>query len=201
VVDISNDAPLPSDSFLVDTNVWFWVTYTKASYVTKNKKPPFYQTHDYPNYISKALSAGSELYRSGLNLSELSHIIEKKEFEIYQENVDPTIKIKEFRHNLPSERTTTVSEIEVSWNQVKSMSQQHDVTIDESRCCDLLQLIKGSRIDGYDAFITLQEQAINPNFKIITDDGDFSSIPNITVFTSNKSIIRQSRLAGKLIVR
>jgi len=31
IVDIRTDAPLASDSFLVDTNVWGWTTYTRAS--------------------------------------------------------------------------------------------------------------------------------------------------------------------------
>lgn len=201
VVSILNDTPLQSDSFLVDTNVWFWMTYTRASNVPKSKQPQFYQTNDYPNYISKAITAGSSLYRSGLNLSELSHIIEKKEFEIYQNDIDPTIKPKEFRHNLSNERISTVKEIEVSWNQVKSMSEFRDIIIDDSKCCDLIQLIKGSGIDGYDAFLTIQELAHNQNFNIITDDGDFSTIPDICVFTANRTIINQAHKAGKLIVR
>ena len=31
VVDIGADAPLPSDIYLVDTNVWYWTAYSKAS--------------------------------------------------------------------------------------------------------------------------------------------------------------------------
>jgi len=199
VVDILKDTPSPSDSFFVDTNIWFWITYTKASSCAN--PPKIYQIQDYPNYINAALKTRAKLYRCGLSLPELSHIIEKSEREIYENNHGVTLSPKEYRHNFPSERATTVNEIEVSWNQVKSMSDLHDITIDEQKCCNLIQLIKGTCIDGYDAFLTIQEQTLDPNFKIITDDGDFSSIPDIIVFTSNKSIIRAANGAGKLITR
>ena len=31
VVDISKDTPRNNENFLVDTNVWYWMTYSKAS--------------------------------------------------------------------------------------------------------------------------------------------------------------------------
>ncbi len=27
IVDITRDAPRPDDAFLIDTNVWYWLTY------------------------------------------------------------------------------------------------------------------------------------------------------------------------------
>jgi hypothetical protein len=31
VIDITTDVPKASDKFLVDTNVWYWLTYPAAS--------------------------------------------------------------------------------------------------------------------------------------------------------------------------
>jgi hypothetical protein len=200
VVDIAQDTPQLTDSFLVDTNVWFWTTYTKASSIPPPNNPQQYQISDYPDYINKAITAGSKLYSCGLNLSELSHIIERKELEIFQLS-HPTIKPKEYRHNFPSERAATVKEIEGSWNLVKNMSEHRDLAINETTCYTLIQMLKGVCIDGYDAFFSIQEQTRNPNFSIITDDGDFSTIPNIFVYTSNKSVINIARKTGKLVVR
>src|SRR5208337_397128 len=196
VVDIKKDKPKSTDLFLVDTNVWFWTTYTRASTIPTANNPQQYQITDYPDYINKAINSGSKLYRSGLNLSELSHIIERKELEIFQLS-NPTVKPKEFRHNFPSERASTVNEIEGSWNQVKNMSEHRDIEIDDTKCCNFIQLLKGVCIDGYDAFFSIHEQMQNPNFCIITDDGDFSTIPDITVFTSNRSVIREATRTGK----
>jgi len=200
VIDITKDNPKKTDCFLVDTNVWFWMTYTKASNIPPPNDPKPYQITLYPNYVSMALTSGSKLFRSGLNLSELSHIIEKAEWQIYK-ILNPTVKIKEFRHNLNKERSITVNEIEVSWNLVKNMSEHRDISIDDTKCCNFIQMLKGVNIDGYDAFFTIQEQTQNPNFNIITDDGDFSTIPGINVFTANRRIINLARKKGKLVIR
>ena len=70
VVDINADTPQASDVFLVDTNVWFWMTYSKSITVSNP-----YQTNVYPDYINKALNAGSLLYRCNLSFAELTHLI------------------------------------------------------------------------------------------------------------------------------
>lgn len=31
IIDVRVDTPKPEDVFLVDSNVWYWMTYTKAS--------------------------------------------------------------------------------------------------------------------------------------------------------------------------
>jgi hypothetical protein len=61
VVDIHSDTPSSSDIFLVDTNVWYWMTYQRAS--SGDQPPKSYQTNQYPSYISQALSMGSRLIR------------------------------------------------------------------------------------------------------------------------------------------
>jgi hypothetical protein len=87
VVDIRQDTPKPSDAFLIDTNVWYWLTYTRARLA--DRPPLRYQINDYPAYIGKARSAKAQLYRCGLSLAELAHLIEKTEREIF-------IRSKEF---------------------------------------------------------------------------------------------------------
>jgi hypothetical protein len=65
VIDINSDTPNKNDVFLVDTNVWYWLTYTKAS--TSSQA---YQVTDYPNYLSQAISIQSSLRYCGLSLAE-----------------------------------------------------------------------------------------------------------------------------------
>jgi len=78
VIDIRQDVPKPDDIFFVDTNVWYWLAYTRASQSTQP-----YQIHAYPSYIGNAISVRSQLHRCGLSLAELAHLIEKTEWEIY----------------------------------------------------------------------------------------------------------------------
>lgn len=76
VIDIAVDIPCSTDSIFVDSNVWFWQTYTRATAAGRR-----YQTIRYPNYIRSALRRGAKLYYSGLSFAELAHTIEKAEFD------------------------------------------------------------------------------------------------------------------------
>ncbi|MCB2264315.1 MAG: testis-expressed protein 52 [Candidatus Thiosymbion ectosymbiont of Robbea hypermnestra] len=111
VVDITADTPGAEDAFLVDTNVWYWLTYPKAS---QSARPPVpYQTSDYPGYTNAALGAGARIFQSGLSLAELTHLIEKAEREIY-EVANGQIGTKEYRHNLPAERARMFAEVQAA---------------------------------------------------------------------------------------
>ena len=193
VIDIRQDTPKPDDVFLVDTNVWYWLTYTRT--------PKSYQTKDYPSYINKALSAKSQLHRCGLSLAELAHLIERTELEIFSKasGFDKNKK-KEFRHNYPTERTNVVSEIQAAWGLVETMSQTIDIQINKHTTDDALSRLSTQILDGYDLFIleTIMKAGIG---KIISDDGDFSTVPNILVFTSNVNVIQAAKVQGKLLKR
>jgi len=55
-------------------------------------------------------------------------------------------------------------------------------------------------VDGYDLFL-LEAMKNNGVVQIITDDGDFSSVSGIKIFTANLNVIRAARDQGKLIKR
>ena len=195
VIDIRTDQPGPDDIFLVDTNVWYWLTYSRASIAPS--PPRNHQTTHYPSYIAQAISAGSKLLWSGLSLSELAHIIEKTEREIFSQ----TIKSKVFRHNHVNERANVINEIESVWQQVKSMALPlENFSIDNQSTDDALKRLSLSKLDGYDAFIinSLLSQGM---VKVITDDGDYTSVPGLQVYTANNNVIRSSTAQGKVIAR
>jgi len=194
VVDITVDQPKDKDTFLVDSNVWFWFAYTKAS------MSQWYQSL-YPDYLKRCLVVGSTLVKTGLSLSELAHIIEKTEFDIFSAN-SACVKIskKEYRHNLPVERANVVAEIESVWNQIDPIGIQMEVRVEESLTRAALLRLKEYCLDGYDA-ITI-ETFLKTSFKnILTDDGDFVTVKGITVFTANRNVIDQARTQGKLLTR
>ena len=199
IVDIQQDTPKPDDVFLVDTNVWYWLSYTRAS--QGDQPPKSYKVNDYTSYISKALSAKSQLHRCGLSLAELAHLIEKTELEIFSKasGFDKNKK-KEFRHNHPTERTHVVTEIQAAWGLVENMSQTVDIQINKHTTDTALSRLSTQILDGYDLFIleSIMKAGI---VKVITDDGDFATVPDILVFTSNPSVIQAARAQGKLVKR
>jgi len=193
IVDINSDTPQSEDVFLVDTNVWYWMTYPNAtSYVPS-------QLADYPNYLNNALGANSTIHHSTLSLAELAHVIEKTEREIY-ERTSGRIFPKEYRHNIPTERTRVVSEITAAWGQVTTLAAALDITVDSGAATSSLNRLSTEKVDGYDLLIleTMQKHGV---VKIITDDGDYSNVPGLIVFTANTNVIEAARQQGKLLTR
>ncbi|MDJ0509322.1 MAG: hypothetical protein QNJ64_08730 [Crocosphaera sp.] len=107
---------------------------------------------------------------------------------------------KEYRHNHPAERTNVFTQVQTVWSQVKAIAVPVELTIDEKTTDAALNRFGTDLLDGYDLFIleTMKKEGIN---NIITDDGDFSSVSGITVFTANKNVINTAESQEKLIVR
>lgn len=199
VIDIRQDSPKSDDVFLVDTNVWYWLTYTRASQA--DHPPRSYQINDYPSYIAKALSAKSQLHSCGLSLAELAHRIEKTELEVYARTTGfDKNKEKEYRHNYSTERANVVSEVQAAWGQVKTMALTVDVQIDEPVTDAALLRLAAQPLDGYDLFI-LEGISSAGVVKVITDDGDYVIVPGIQVFTANQNVITAAQNQRKLITR
>jgi hypothetical protein len=197
IVDITNDSPRKSDIFLVDTNVWFWQTYTNAS-TTANP----YQLRDYPNYLAQALMQGSTLSYSVLTLAELASIIERTELSIYNQSNGLNLKRKEYRHNYPSERANMVSEVQSTWSQVEAIAASADLKINDAIAKSVLTRFQTQAVDGYDLLILEAiSRAGAGQIRVITDDMDYATVPNIQVFTSNRNVIQAASQQGKLLRR
>jgi len=64
VIDVTVDSPKPEDIFLVDSNVWYWMTYTRASQASPRSKPMNYQTLYYPAFVNKVIATSAKLYQA-----------------------------------------------------------------------------------------------------------------------------------------
>jgi predicted nucleic acid-binding protein len=197
VVDIRSDAPLPDDRFLVDTNVWFWMAYSRASLTAKP-----YQMRQYPTYIRQVVGARGHLYRCNLSFAEMTHSIEQAELTIFNKAraSGTPVGTKEYRHNHPAERLNIVNEIQSAWGLVKTMAQPLDMTINEPIADAAVSRLPTVSVDGYDLFI-LEAMSKHGITDVITDDGDFATIPGIRVFTANATALSLASARGLLIVR
>ncbi len=195
VVDLRNDHPKEDDIFLVDTNVWYWLTYTRDR-LSANPAMEYQRNH-YPSYLKDALDANSNLQYCGLSLSELAHLIEGTEREIFNRNVPQNITSKPYRHNYPDQRQNVVEEIKDAWEQVTSIAVCADIIVNESTTEKALQRLETQLLDGYDLLILEAMEKANIT-QVITDDGDYVTVPNITVFTANRNVINAAQGSGKL---
>jgi hypothetical protein len=192
VIDIRQDTPKKSDIFFVDTNIWFWQTYAYKRFSN-------YQTKHYPNYLNLAYSNRATLTYSGLTLAELAHIIEKHEYETYVKS-NGNLPIKEYRHNYPIERANVVAEVRSAWRQVKNFAKLIDLTVNSATTDAAINRFRTQAVDGYDLLL-LETMSKAGQFQVITDDIDYSVVPDIQVFTSNNRLIQEAATQNKLVVR
>jgi hypothetical protein len=145
------------------------------------------------------------IFQSGLMLAELTQLIEKAEFEIFaQANPtifrDPKRFDKDFRHSYIAERSQVVAEIQAVWAQVKDLAESLSLIIDTTATADALNRLNAEKVDGYDLFLleTMKKHGI---IQVITDDGDFATVPGIQVFTANQNVISAAGGQGMLETR
>jgi hypothetical protein len=198
VFDLRTTPPNQQDAFFVDTNVWFWTTYPN----TGPLPPRTYQLQEYPRFIRNAKAANSSLFWSGLQLAELAHVIEKTERDIYNAQQNPGWHSKVFRHNFPNERLNVVRQIRAAWQSVGQLGRSVPGTFaaDASCASQAISDLAALPLDGYDLFIIQILRGANI-FQVVSDDGDFSVVNGISLFTANQSVISAARSQGMLKVR
>lgn len=189
VYDINKYVPTEKDNFFVDTNVWFWLTYSKAS--------GRQSLQVYNQFIAQALSNNATLYHSGLSLAELAHIIEKSEREIHEKVMKKQIFPKDFRHNYIAERKAAIKEIEASWQQVENMAFQVKLDVCEELTTECMNAMSSNTLDGYDLMIH-ESMKSSGVLNIITDDGDYTSVGGINVYTLNRNVLAAAVTQNKL---
>jgi hypothetical protein len=203
VVDLTGDTPQSTDTFWVDTNVWLWTTYTKL--FTRPVRPPTSaRVSPYVSFLKNAVVAASTIYRIGLTLSEMAHVIEGAEYEIAHppRSSPPPPSKKEFRHNIPAVRLAVVREIQLAWQQVQTMSVPlpGGVLIDDALTTQTASALTQTAVDSYDLF-ALQALRAAGVTNIVSDDGDFCVVPGITLFTTNSGVLQAAHSQNKLVVR
>ncbi len=198
VVNIRKDVPKSTDTFFVDTNVWY--NYATSFTSLSNS----YQSKYYPAYLSKMHNAKSKIFRSELILVELSNVIEKSLYKIFLEenSLSPdNLSLKEFRYDYPEERGNFIDDLCLSWDSVRDISESFDSVIDESVSKFIIKEVFNSYLDGYDLlYLDLIEKNMDKSC-ILTDDKDFATVPGITVFTANNKIIDAAKKKGLFVVR
>lgn len=221
VIDITTDNPQPNDSFLVDTNVWLWQTYSRfsAPQLTRTDFARFSDSNPqragqaaadvqrkiakYIPYIKKARLAGARVFYSGLILAELAHLIEKTEYEIYKnKNHQPSLTLKQYRHTLPNERANVVAEVQSVWGQVEGLGISADLTISGDATQAFLARFQTQALDGYDPFLLEAiKQSVSGKIQVITHDMDYVTVDNILVLTANGESLSAAQRLDKLLVR
>jgi hypothetical protein len=193
VVDIQSDRPRPFDGLLIDSNIWFWMTYNGAGLGND------WRARAYPNYLRAARRVKVKIFRCGLSVAEIAHLFERIGYEIFSQT-HPGEDRKEFRCNYPAERASIVTDVQNAWRIVKSLAAPLDVNIDETITDAAVSRLHTQFLDGYDLFM-VEAMSRAGITQLLTDDGDYCTVPDIQVFTANRKVIEAARAVGKLLLR
>jgi hypothetical protein len=199
VIDINGDTPCKDDIFLVDTNIWLWYAYANSTRDLSIDR--LVEVNTYLDYLTEAASVGSILTYSGLLLAELASVIERNEWKIFK-RTNYKLELKEYRHNLPIERANVVRLVESGWNAVKDLAAPVDITVNDATTDAALKRFQSQTLDGYDLLhLEAISQAGTGQVKVMTDDCDYCTAPDIQLFTLNSNAIESAKLQQKLVNR
>ncbi len=202
VIDITSDQSREGDRFLVDTQVWYWLTYSRSQNTTQ--PPQNYQVEQYPTYIRQSIAAKSNLLWSGLAITELITLIEKSEYDIFcqeQKLAKKTFSMKNYRHSEPEARSEQViPEINAAWEIIQGIGNCLEAHVTQKFIIQSIANLNIQATDGYDTLMISSAKAIGVT-QIITDDIDFITVPRIQVFTANPKALATAKNQNKLISR
>lgn len=197
VVDITTDTPKSTDKLLVDTNIWLWLYYPALTLTNGGAMKQ--QAIIYPKYFSDGQAQKTTFYSTGLVYAELAHIIERTQRTIY-EKLSNQLDPKVYRHDYFRERLKITKLISEAWQDITAYSQLLDINLNNLFMQNSTSLFTRVGVDGYDVFTAQLAKQSNVT-GILTDDGDFATVPGLTIFTANKNVINLAAQAKKLITR
>lgn len=187
VIDIRKLRPeiIKNTTFAIDTNVLYWMHYTRCSETTCG-----YQLNVYPNFIESLINNNNKLVTTIYNMTELLYIIENNEYDIYciQNNKDNNFNKKRFR-TIVSERIKVKEELEAVVSQIKSLYEIKNFSIDILGLEDFVHNLDCHKCDDFDYLIIKYLSNNNIN-NIITDDADYTTMENINIYTANNNAFK-----------
>ncbi len=190
IKDINTFVPVDNNKvFFLDTNVLYWYAYPRYGTTHQGTK---YQAQPYYDFVDKLVASGNPLYTSVYNISELLNVIEKNEYDIFNTaNPELHYSKKDFRKNA-SERGKVKKILSTTLDNVKNICSivEHDF---QQECLDeFVEKYEEHRCDPFD-YIILSNCQKESKVNIISDDGDFSTITKINLFTANEIILNEAR--------
>ena len=170
--------------FFLDTNVLYWYTYPRFS-LPGHLNP---SAQIYYDFIDSLTSAGNPLKTSVYNLTELLNVVEKNEYDIYCKlHPDLPLSRKDFRR-MADERQKVSQMIKTTMNNALNICSITDFNFTSETLTSFSNEFTNHRCDVFD-YAILKNCISTKDINIISDDGDFSSMPGINLYTANENIL------------
>lgn len=183
IIDISTYAPLKSDNFFFDANIWMYLYCPLGSY---GKDKPA----KYSGFLKKVLEVKSSIFISSLVLSEVFNAWIKLDYNILKDK--DKSKYADFKKNY---RNTELYRNQTSI--IKTVVTKHILNIakrtdDKFKSISLDELFKEIGVSDFNDnyYLTM---ANCENFKIVTNDYDFASLKeeSVPILTANNKMLKR----------
>lgn len=187
------------NSLVIDTNAWFWLTYTGD--FAQDEEPRGYQLIHYPDFIKTCLTKSVNLQYTTISLAELYRLTEVSLYKLYKSYIDDEeITLKNYRYKKKSQRQDFLDEFEAMYNQINDMANHIPTfdNIDDNYSDNLVKESQNKLLEIADLIILDSAGRLNIT-GIITDDGDFATVKGITVYTANNKVIEAAKKSKLLL--
>lgn len=173
-----------NEKILIDTNIWYWMTYPNASQERGFNEE---KVNQYVDFINKVKDT-NKLYVSVINYSELINIVERNEYNLYKKvNSLSNLSRKNFRR-LETEKERVQRMIFNMLEQIKKTCSADFIQIlDYIEIEKLKQEMISTYLDANDA-INLLLARENEILNVLSDDTDFKDASHINLYTYKDNI-------------
>lgn len=165
--------------YFIDTNALYWYTYPRFINNLSVQAIPYYK------FIDSLVASNNPLITSIYNISELLNVIEKNEYDIYinTHSGNNYISRKDFRR-MPAERLKLQNMMRTTVDNVYAICDVIEFSFESANMHQFVNSLTAHRCDVFD-YMIIQNNIKEKNTNIITDDSDFSTISDITIYTAN----------------
>ena len=185
-IDIKTFASINSSrSYFLDTNVLYWYVYPRYNTVKTHTQ---HQAMPYYDFVDKLVSDGNPLYTSIYNITELLHVVEKNEYDIYQTtHPDLPLTIKDYR-KIDAERGNLKRILTTTMSNIKNICTILDFNFTQTILDEFLNSLDSHRCDTFD-YAILRNCIAEKQLNVISDDSDFATMELINLYTANATVL------------
>ena len=172
-------------AFFLDTNVLYWYVYPRCGIQSDSRLK--IQATPYYDFVDK-LVAGNPLFTSIYNITEMLHVIEKREYDLFKlGHPEAEWSIKDIRR-MPKEREALKRNLCTAMSNVNNICNVMDFNFTYSILNQFVLDLEKHHCDTFDYAILkncIKEQQLN----VISDDSDFTTMHKINLFTANATAL------------
>ncbi|MDV0447350.1 hypothetical protein MsAg5_12350 [Methanosarcinaceae archaeon Ag5] len=177
-----NETVDPKEKYFIDANILLFL-YTDDTDRSQNKN----KIKIYSDFVKYLKNNGNPLFISSLNLQEVLHVIEKKEYDNYCKENQCRVKLKRYRRNHQERKELKMK----LGSLLQQIVQNYSVEGDSVDIKDIEAFVSSFDTHLYDPidFFAVDSRCSRSRFNYITDDSDFKNNlnfktnPNVNLYT------------------